>query len=96
LCDPDYLAAVNMTAEGKRSHPVNCHQRPVEPDVYDDLGLPPAQSEGAALVPAQTLAKPSWSPGPPPMPGFRIPVVTYSIGLAGDAIGRPHIVSILS
>jgi hypothetical protein len=46
-----------MTAEDSHDHPLNCHWRPVRPDAYDRLGLPPARSEAAALARAQILTE---------------------------------------
>lgn len=46
-----------MTAQDSHDHPLNCHWRPVRPDAYDRLGLPPARSEAAALARAQILTE---------------------------------------
>jgi hypothetical protein len=46
-----------MTADDSRDHPLSCNWRPVRPDAYDDLGLPPARSKAAALARAQILTE---------------------------------------
>jgi hypothetical protein len=40
-----------------RDHPLSCHWRPVAPDAYDALGLPPARSKVAAIMRAQIITE---------------------------------------
>ena len=46
-----------MTDDSDRDHPLTCHWRPVAPDAFDALGLPPVRSKAAALARAQILAE---------------------------------------
>ena len=41
----------------RRDHPLSCHWRPVAPDVYLALGLPPAKSRAAAIARAQIITE---------------------------------------
>jgi hypothetical protein len=43
--------------ENDRDHPLSCHWRPVAPDAYEVLGLPPARSKAAAIARAQIITE---------------------------------------
>lgn len=47
-----------MTArEDDRDHPLSCHWRPVAPDAFEALSLPPLRSRAAAIARTQILTE---------------------------------------
>lgn len=40
-----------------RDHPLSCHWRPVVPDAYDALSLPPVRSKAAAIARTEILTE---------------------------------------
>ena len=50
-------SAMTSWEADRRDHPLSCHWRPVAPDVYLALGLPPAKSRAAAIARAQIITE---------------------------------------
>jgi hypothetical protein len=53
----DYELGISTPAAQHRDHPLSCNWRPVAPDAFDVLSLPPASSKAMALTRAQIIAE---------------------------------------